>query len=67
MMFYRFITGKDNSEFCHRVNEALSKGWELYGNPQIVYDAGINKICCGQAIIKKSKKKYIKNMKLSSV
>ena len=45
MKFYRFITGEDNSEFCHRVTEALSKGWELYGNPQMFYNTKSKKLC----------------------
>ncbi len=60
MKFYRFITGEDNSEFCHRVTEALSNGWELYGNPQMVYNTKSKKLCCGQAIIKKSRKRHSK-------
>ena len=38
MKAYRFITGDDNSEFCHRVSEALSNGWELYGEPHMLFD-----------------------------
>ena len=38
MKAYRFITGDDNSEFCHRVSEALSNDWELYGKSQIFFD-----------------------------
>lgn len=67
MKFYRFITGNDDSKFCHRVSEALSKGWELYGNPQIIYDIDSKKVRCGQAVIKKSQKKYFKNIKLNSI
>ena len=29
MKLYRLLTGDDSSEFCHKVTEALSKGWEL--------------------------------------
>ena len=67
MKAYRFITGDDNSEFCHRVSEALSNGWQLYGDPQIVFDQALGKMRCGQAIIKESEKKYSKNMKLSLI
>ena len=35
MKYYRFLTGDDDSKFCHKVTEALSNGWELYGSPQL--------------------------------
>ena len=38
MKGYRFITDDDTSEFCHRVTEALSSGWELYGEPKMTFD-----------------------------
>lgn len=30
---YRYLTGPDDASFCHRVSEALSLGWSLYGQP----------------------------------
>ena len=38
MKGYRFITNDDTSEFCHRVTEALSNGWKLYGEPKMTFD-----------------------------
>jgi Uncharacterized conserved small protein len=38
MKGYRFITDDDTSEFCHRVTEALSSGWKLYGEPKMTFD-----------------------------
>ena len=67
MKFYRFLTGEDDSKFCHKVTEALSKGWELYSSPQLSYDAKQKKFRCGQAVIKISKKKYTPSTKLSSI
>ena len=67
MKFYRFLTGEDDSKFCHKVTEALSKGWELYGSPQLSYDAKQKKFRCGQAVVKSSKKKYSTSIKLSSI
>ena len=67
MKFYRFLTGDDDSKFCHKVTEALSKGWELYGSPQLSYDAKQKKFRCGQAVVKSSKKKYSTSIKLSSI
>ena len=67
MKFYRFLTGDDDSKFCHKVTESLSKGWELYGSPQLSYDAKQKKFRCGQAVVKSSKKKYSTSIKLSSI
>ncbi len=49
---YRYLTGPDDATFCHRVSEALSQGWQLYGNPTLTYDAGQKRVICGQAITK---------------
>jgi hypothetical protein len=49
---YRYLTGKDDAAFCHRVTEALSQGWALYGHPTLAYDASQQQIMCGQAITK---------------
>ena len=67
MKFYRFLTGEDDSKFCHKVTEALSKGWELYGSPPLSYDSKQKTFRCGQAVVKSSKKKYSQNRKLSSI
>jgi hypothetical protein len=49
---YRYLTGPDDAAFCHRVTEALSKGWTLYGHPTLTYDAAQSRVICGQALIK---------------
>ncbi|HUZ67643.1 MAG TPA: DUF1737 domain-containing protein [Beijerinckiaceae bacterium] len=49
---YRYLTGPDDSTFCHRVSEALAKGWTLYGDPTLTFDTGKNRVVCGQAITK---------------
>ena len=49
---YRYLTGSDDAAFCHRVSEALSRGWMLYGNPTLAFDDKTGRIVCGQAIIK---------------
>ena len=41
MKIYRFLTDDDSSQFCHKVTEALSKGWELYGDPTYAHDATV--------------------------
>lgn len=67
MKGYRFITDNDTSEFCHRVSEALSNGWKLYGEPQYTFNIKTAKMRCGQAVIKNSNKKYSKDLKLSNI
>ncbi|MCV6545714.1 MAG: DUF1737 domain-containing protein [Cohaesibacter sp.] len=52
MQVYRFLTADDDASFCHKVSEALSKGWELYGSPTYAFDADANKMRCGQAVVK---------------
>lgn len=49
---YRYLTGPDDVAFCHRVTEALSMGWSLYGSPALTYDAARGKVICGQALTK---------------
>jgi hypothetical protein len=62
---YRLLTGHDDASFCHRVSEALSKGWQLYGTPSLIYDADQKKVICGQAVTKNVKADYTADMKLS--
>ncbi|NVJ94798.1 MAG: DUF1737 domain-containing protein, partial [Marivivens sp.] len=39
MIAYRFLSEDDTSAFCHKVTEALSKGWSLHGDPTYSFDA----------------------------
>lgn len=52
MKVYRFITGPDDSAFCHRVSVALNKGWELHGAPSLAFNAATGLMNCGQAVTK---------------
>ena len=61
---YRFITEDDTSQFCHRVSEALSKGWSLQGNPSMAFDAARGVMRCGQAVTKVVDAEYHPDMKL---
>jgi hypothetical protein len=66
MKIYRLLTGPDDASFCHRVTEALSKGWELYGQPTLTYDREQRRVICGQAVVKEvDGKTYTPDMKLS--
>ncbi|GJM03076.1 MAG: hypothetical protein DHS20C08_15770 [Rhodomicrobium sp.] len=67
MQLYRFLTGPDDASFCHKVTEALNKGWELYGSPQLTYNQETKKTQCGQAVIKTVLgKTYSPDMKLGA-
>ena len=50
MQIYRFLTGEDDSAFCHKVTKALSEGWQLHGGPTYAYDAVSKKMRGGQAV-----------------
>ncbi len=50
MLIYRFLTGEDDSTFCHKVTKALSEGWQLHGGPQYAFDQLHGKMRCGQAV-----------------
>jgi hypothetical protein len=65
MKVYRFITGPDDSAFCHRVSAALNKGWELHGSPAYAFNATTGGMQCGQAVTKTVEgKDYHPDMKL---
>ena len=64
MKLYRLLTEDDLSEFCHKVTEALSKGWELYGDPTYAHDAAVGVMRCGQAVVKEVEGSYSPDMKL---
>lgn len=68
MKVYRYITGKDDSAFCHRITEALNGGWALYGNPTLTFDQAKGTVICGQAITKDVEEKtYEPGMELSAL
>lgn len=64
MTLYRLLTEDDTSAFCHKVSEALSKGWELYGGPTYAYDHANGVMRCGQAVTKQVDATYSADMKL---
>ena len=66
MRLYRLLTEDDTSAFCHKVTEALNKGWELYGDPTYAYDANNEVMRCGQAVIKEVDGSYTPETKLGA-
>lgn len=66
MKIYRLLTADDTSAFCHKVSEALSKGWELYGSPAYGFDAANGVMRCAQAVTKDIHEPYHPEMKLGA-
>lgn len=52
MKLYRFLSGPDDSSFCHKITAALNKGWQLHGSPTYAYDGETKTMRCGQAVWK---------------
>lgn len=50
MKVYRYLTGKDDVNFCARVSKALNDGYELYGSPTMTFNG--TDVVVGQAIVK---------------
>lgn len=66
MKIYRMLTGDDTSAFCHKVSDALSKGWELYGDPTYAFDHANGVMRCGQAVTKEIDTLYSPDMTLGA-
>jgi len=64
MKLYRLLTAEDSSAFCHKVSDALSKGWELYGDPTYAFDPNTAQMRCGQAVTKEVAGEYHSDLKL---
>ncbi len=64
MKLYRFLSADDTPAFCHKVTDALNKGWELYGNPTQAFDAANGVMRCGQAVTKDAPGVYTPDTKL---
>ncbi|MRX50714.1 DUF1737 domain-containing protein [Paracoccus sp. S-4012] len=65
-LLYRFLTEDDTSAFCHKVSEALSRGWELHGAPAMAFDPLKGVMRCGQAVVKDVAADYAPEMKLGA-
>jgi hypothetical protein len=63
---YRVLTGPDDASFCHRVTDALNKGWSLYGSPSLTYYPVKKQVICAQAVTKEvDGETYSPDLKLS--
>ena len=64
MKLYRLLTEDDTAAFCHKVTEALNKGWELHGSPAYGFDAANGVMRCAQAVVKDADGTYSPDLKL---
>lgn len=67
MLAYRYLTGEDDPEFCHKVTAALAKGWSLHGHPSYAFDAKAGVMRCGQAVVKEVDGPYDPTAKLGDL
>jgi len=58
MIVYRLLSGPDDAQFCHRITEALGRGWSLHGSPALTFDAERKSPIVAQAITKKVEGDY---------
>ena len=61
---YRLLTGEDDRAFCHKVSQALARGWRLHGSPTMTFDAAQGRRWCAQAVTKEIEGAYEPDMKL---
>jgi hypothetical protein len=66
MKLYRFLSEEDTSAFCHKVTDALNRGWELYGGPTQTWDPAARLMRCGQAVTKEVAGEYSPDIKLGA-
>ena len=66
MKLHRLLTGNYSTEFCHKVSEALSIGWDLYGDAVYAYDEKVGVMRCGQAVVKEVGGSYSLDLKLGA-
>jgi len=66
MKLYRLLTEDDTSAFCHKVTDALNKGWELHGSPSYAHDPTTGKMRCAQAVVKEAAGDYHPDLKLGA-
>jgi hypothetical protein len=66
MKVYRYLTGGEGAEFCHKVTKALNLGFELYGAPTHAVGPD-GQLVCGQAVIKEVAGDYSPELKLGEL
>ncbi len=66
MKLYRLLTEADTAAFCHKVTEALNRGWELHGSPAYAFDAATGTMRCAQAVVKEVEGDYTPDLRLGA-
>lgn len=66
MKLYRLLTEEDTSAFCHKVTDALNKGWALHGSPSYAFDQTAGVMRCAQAVTKDAPGTYTPDTKLGT-
>ena len=46
---YRVLTGPDDAAFCHRVSEAIARGYRLYEGPAVAFNG--ERVIVAQALL----------------
>ena len=67
MLAYRLLTAEDSSGFCHKVTDALAKGWVLHGSPAYAHDPSAGAMRCAQAVVKEVDATYRPELTLGSL
>ena len=67
MKLCRLLTGDYSTEFSHKVSEALSIGWDLYGDAAHAHDEKVGVMRCGQAVVKEVGGSYSLYLKLGAL
>ena len=67
MLIYRLLSGPDDAAFCHRVTEALSRGWILHGNPALTFNEERKVTIVAQAITKEVELDYSPELDFSTL
>ena len=66
MKLYRLLTEDDTAAFCHKITDALNKGWDLHGSPSYAFDAANGVMRCAQAVVKEMPGTYTPETKLGA-
>ena len=64
MKLDRFLAEEETAAFCHKVTDALNKGWELHGSPTQTFCQATGVMRCGQAVVKEVDGTYTPETKL---
>jgi hypothetical protein len=67
MLIHRLLTGPDDAGFCHRVTEALSRGWALHGAPALTFNVERKTVIAAQAIVKEATLEYSPDLDLAGL